>query len=197
MRTVSGECHEDPWIALQGWGRGVRVRSSADLEAVRNFINDDATFRRAVVFENLTALQRRDLITAIEELGAELREFTDRDKAAMTSRATGMKHKVLFWGSFVLASPFLVANVCRVEQPRCSRSRVAHRHRVDERRMRTCIHPQAIEAIRTRGGETLKVGADPAAIEGGVPHSAATSGKQGAGDVGGVGTGSLPDQPEI
>ncbi len=76
---------------------------------MRKFINDEGAFRRAVVFENLTAPQRRDLITAIEELGVELREFTDRDKAAMANRATGMKHKVLFWGSFVLASPFLVA----------------------------------------------------------------------------------------
>ena len=109
MRSVSGEFHEDPWIALQGWGRGVRVRSSADLEAVRNLINDTGTFRRAVVFENLTAPQRRDLITAIEELGVELREFSDSDKAAMANRATGMKHKLLFWGSFVVASPFLVA----------------------------------------------------------------------------------------
>jgi hypothetical protein len=109
VRIVSGEFHEDPWIALQGWGRGFRVRSSADLEAVRNFINDKGTFRRAVVFENLTAPQRRDLITAIERIGVELREFTDRDKAAMAIRAPGVKDKVLLWGSFVLASPFLVA----------------------------------------------------------------------------------------
>jgi hypothetical protein len=109
VRIVGGAFHEDPWIALQGWGRGVRVRSAADLKAVRNFIDDKGTFRRAVVFENLTAPQRRDLITAIEELGVELREFTDRDKAAMAIRAPGVKDKVLLWGSIVLASPFLVA----------------------------------------------------------------------------------------
>lgn len=109
VRIVGGEFHEDRWIALQGWGLRVRVRSSADLEAVRNFINDTGTFRRAVLFENLTAPQRRDLIAAIEELGVELREFTGRDKAAMKIRAPGVKDKVLLWGSFVLASPFLVA----------------------------------------------------------------------------------------
>lgn len=109
MRTVSGEFHEDPWIALHGWGRGVRVRSSADLEAVRNLIDDAGTFRRAVVFDNLTAPQRRDLITAIEELGVELSEFTDRDKAAMAVRVRGLKGKVLSWVPFVVALPFLVA----------------------------------------------------------------------------------------
>jgi hypothetical protein len=109
VRIVSGEFDEDPWIALHGWGRGVRVRSSADLEAVHNLINDNGAFRRAVVFDNLTVRQRRELITAIEDLGVELHEFTDRDKADMAIRTQGAKDKLLSWLSFALASPLLVA----------------------------------------------------------------------------------------
>jgi hypothetical protein len=109
VRSVSGEFHEEPWVELVGWGRGVRVRSAADLDVVQRCINDKGTFRRAVVFENLTARRRRELATAIEDLGLEMREFADRDKAAMAIRITGVKDRMLVWGSLVLASPFLVA----------------------------------------------------------------------------------------
>ena len=109
VRSVSGEFHEEPWVELVGWGRGVQVRSAADLDVVHRFINDRGTFRRAVIFENLTARRKRELATAIEDLGVELREFADRDKAAMATRTTGVKDRMLVWGSLVVASPFLVA----------------------------------------------------------------------------------------
>ena len=77
-------CHDEPWVEMLGRGRGVVVRSPADLESVRGLIADEGTFRRAVVFESLTTAERRELMVAIEGFGVELGEFTDSDRKANT-----------------------------------------------------------------------------------------------------------------
>jgi len=103
------DCHDEPWVEMLGWGRGVVVRSPADLESVRGLIVDEGTFRRAVVFENLTIAERRELMVAIEEFGVELGEFTDSDRKANTFPTPRVKDKALTLLTIVLASPTLVA----------------------------------------------------------------------------------------
>jgi hypothetical protein len=109
VRSFDDDFHEEPWVELPGWGRGVRVRSAVDLDVVRRFINAEGAFRRAVVFENLTAPRRRELTAAIEGLGVELREFTDADKATVSVRTIELKDKLFLWCAIALASPLLVA----------------------------------------------------------------------------------------
>lgn len=113
MPIVRGEFFEDPWSELPGWGRGVFVRSSVDVDAVRSFIEAPGTFRRAVIFEDLSTAERRHLLTAIEGLGVDLREFTDTDRDAMAIRASGFADRMIMWGSIALASPFIVGRRLR------------------------------------------------------------------------------------
>ncbi len=113
MPTVRGEFFENPWTELPGWGRGVCIRSSDDVDAVLRLIDTPGTFRRAVILENLSTPERRRFLRAIEGLGVDLSEFTDSDKRAMASRGLGVRERMAVWGSIVLAAPFLLARRLR------------------------------------------------------------------------------------